>query len=415
MKSESQMNQSNTTTPWRAVYAAGLLVLGAWCGNSAAQGMPAHHMKAGKAPELGIGAAVDGQGRLWVVRKETEGAAQFLTLQNSADAGKTWSAPKRLQREPEAISADGENRPKLAFGSKGELYISYTKPLAKPYTGDIRFIRSLDGGATFDAPITVHANRAIITHRFDALQVDPQGRIYIAWIDKRDVEAAAARKQSYAGAAVYYAVSDNRGASFKGDYKLAEHSCECCRIALANTPDGKVMALWRHVFEPNIRDHALAELTPNGAVAAPQRASFDDWRIDACPHQGPALAYGSDGTRHQSWFAVKGEEGGVFYANAPRGGVLGTPIKLGSDQADHAAIAVDGATVLLAWRQFDGKTSAILGKLSGDGGRNWRDLELARTAQASDHPQLLNTGAGIVLVWRTQDEGVRVIAVKAEK
>lgn len=370
--------------------------------------------KSGK-PELGTGVAVDAQGNIWVASKETAGDAQYVVLQKSVDGGKHWSAPQRIQREPEAVSAEGENRPKLAFGSKGELYVSYTKPLAKPYTGEIRFIRSLDGGRTFAPPITVHANRDLITHRFESMIVDKSGRIYIAWIDKRDLEAATARKEKYAGAALYYAVSTDAGASFQGDYKLADHSCECCRIALALTPEDKVIALWRHVFAPNIRDHALLELTPDGKTAAPKRATFDDWRIDACPHHGPALAYGMDGTRHQAWFNVKGEAGGVFYASAPAGGELGLPVKLGSALAQHADVVAAGKEVALAWKQFDGKSTAILGKISHDGGRSWRELELARTERDSDQPHLLAAPGGIVLVWRTQTEGLRVISMPAKE
>jgi hypothetical protein len=369
-------------------------------------------MASSRAVELGTGAAADAQGRLWISGKETSDAGQYVVLQMSEDMGKTWTQPKRIQREPEAVSADGENRPKLAFGAKGELYVTYTKPLAKPYTGEIRFVRSLDGGQTFSRPLTVHANRDAITHRFESITVDKTGRIYVAWIDKRDVEAAAARKKKYAGAALYYAVSEDGGASFRGDYKVADHSCECCRIALALNPEGKPFALWRHVFEPNIRDHALIELTPTGKLAAPARASFDDWRIDACPHQGPSLAYAADGVRHQVWFNGKDDDGGVFYAATDSSGVLKTPIRLGSAQAAHADLAIEGKDVVLAWKEFNGGSTAILGKLSNDGGLTWRDKEFARTQSGSDQPHLLNTRSGIALVWRTQNEGVRVISAK---
>jgi hypothetical protein len=367
--------------------------------------------KPGKA-ELGTSAAVDADGRLWIVGKEADQSGHYVVLQSSRDMGKTWSAPKRAQREPEsAISADGENRPKIVFGTKGEIYITYTKPLTKPYTANIRFIRSTDGGNTFSAPITVHANRDVITHRFESMIVDKAGRIYVAWIDKRDLEAAAARKEKYSGAALYYAVSDDGGASFRGDYKIADHSCECCRIALALNPAGKPVALWRHVFAPNARDHALVELSADGKAGALARATFDDWRVDACPHQGPSLAYAADGTRHQAWFTGKEDTGGVFYAAADASGALKKPMRLGSELAAHADLAVRGKTVALAWKQFDGTSTAILGKLSDDGGLTWRDREFASTQGASDQPRLLNAGSAILLVWRTQNEGVRTIAV----
>jgi len=368
-------------------------------------------MSHGKSAELGTSAAIDAQGRLWIVSKEISGPDQYVVVQTSTDMGKSWSEPRRVQRQPEAVSADGENRPKIAFGSKGEMYITYTKPLAKPYTGDIRFVRSIDGGKTFAAPVTVHANRDIITHRFESLIVDREGRLYVTWIDKRDMEVAAKRKTPYAGAALYYAVSEDGGASFKGDYKIADHSCECCRIALSLDPQGKPIAFWRHVFEPNVRDHAMVELTPDGKLPMLTRATFDNWRVDACPHQGPSLAIAADGTRHATWFNVKDEEGGVFYAASVASGTQTKPVRLGSAQAAHADVAVTGKDIALAWKQFDGKATAILAKLSGDGGKTWTDVELARTQGASDQPRLLNTPVGIKLIWRTQNEGVRVIAM----
>ncbi|MES3021062.1 MAG: sialidase family protein [Pseudomonadota bacterium] len=381
-----------------------------FCGSAHAHGPMAH---GATKPELGTSAAVDGQGRLWIAGKETDAAGgQYLVLQSTIDNGATWSAPKRIGQTPEALAAEGESRPKLAFGTRGEIYVAYTRPLAKPYTGEIRFARSLDGGNSFSAPVTVHVNRDEITHRFESLIVDRAGHVYIAWIDKRDREAASARKRAYRGAAIYYAVSRDGGASFAGDFKIADHSCECCRIGLALNGKGAPVALWRHVFAPNVRDHALRELTPDGRMAPMQRASFDDWKVDACPHHGPALAYAADGTRHQAWFNIKGGQGGLFYAAAPAGGALAVPATLGTAQAQHADIAVQGDAVALAWKQFDGGATAVVGRHSRDRGASWEQHVLASTSGNSDHPRLLATPAGIVLVWRTEAEGVRVVPVR---
>ena len=82
--------------------------------------------------ELGTSAAFDTLGRLCIVSMETAREGQYVVLQMSADMGRKWSAPERIQRQAEPVSAEGENRPKIAFGKEGELYVTYTKPLAKP-------------------------------------------------------------------------------------------------------------------------------------------------------------------------------------------------------------------------------------------------------------------------------------------
>lgn len=395
---------------------AGLAVCAVLASSAHAQMAPG--MRMGAKVELGTSAALDPQGVLWIASKEVapaSPAAQYVVLQSSRDMGASWSSPRFVQQTPEPVAADGESRPKLAFGGQGQIYVAYTRPLARPYTGEIRFARSLDGGQTFSAPVTVHTNRDEITHRFESMVVDKAGRIYIAWIDKRDGELARAHKEKYRGAAIYYAVSDDGGVSFKGDFKVADHSCECCRIALALTPQGTPVAMWRHVFEPNVRDHAMRALTPDGVLPPLVRTTFDDWHIDACPHHGPSLAFAADGTRHQTWFNVRGEQGGVFYAVAGTDGKLGAVQQLGSAQAEHADLLVDGKAISLAWKQFDGKATAILGRYSRDGGATWTSATLATTRGNSDQPHLLAMPSGAVLVWRTQDEGVRIVPIDGEK
>jgi hypothetical protein len=303
----------------------------------------------------------------------------------------------------------GDARPKLALGAGGEIYVTWTRPLAKPYTGEIRLARSVDGGRTFSAPQVVHRDRQEITHRFDALAVNARGQVFVVWIDKRDlVAAAAARQPAYRGAAVYFAVSDDRGATFRGDFKAADHACECCRIALAPAPDGTVTALWRHVFAPNIRDHAVATLRPDGTASAPARATADDWRVDVCPHHGPGLARDGRGRLHAVWFSAAPQQTGVFYGLLDGGGA---GQRFGGPAAEHADVVATGDTVAVVWREFDGEKTRLRGRISADGGGRWREVELAATEGASDHPRALTFGGLCYVLWHTREQPLRLIAL----
>lgn len=370
-----------------------------------------HHASA---RDLGTGAAFDPQGRLWVAIKESSPEGQYVTIRNSDDMGKTWTPARRVMKKPEPVTASGEARPHIAFGPEGEMYISFTSTIARPHIGDIRFLRSLDGGKTFSEPVTVQTNTDAVTHSFESMVVDKTGRIYIVWVDGRDAGFAKAQGKPYAGSAVYFAVSDNRGTSFSRDVKVADHSCECCRIGLALHPENGPIALWRHVFEPNIRDHALARLTPDGRAEPLQRATFDDWRIDACPHHGPSLAFSADGRRHQVWFDGS-PSGGARYAWTNALGELSRPMALGSAQATHPDVAAHGSLVAMAWKEFDGRITTVVARWSENNGQTWRQTTLAATDAESDKPYLLGSKDGIVLLWRTQAEGIRAIPVRESR
>ncbi len=393
----------------------------AWAHESAGHAAPPAAGK-GRAPgrdRLATSAAVDPQGRLWVARVEHAGASDTSALASNIvlcwtmDDGRSWSPEQRVLRVPEPVEANGEGRPKLAFGPVGQLYLSFTRPLAKPHTGDIRFVRSADGGQSFSEPVTVQHDRAITGHRFDSMIVDRHGRIFIAWIDKRDGDGARAAKRPYRGAAIYYAVSVDDGKSFGPDLKVADHCCECCRIALSLNEDGEVVAMWRHIFEPNERDHAVAVLPVpgapavtvlpvSGAPAVPLRATFDRWRIDACPHHGPSLTFDHAGRRHQVWFSAGSDDGGLFYAATDSAGRLAEPLRLGALSAEHGEVATSGASICLVWKEFDGQTTSVFARQSGDSGASWQDRRLAASRGGSDHPHLVRSSQHIWLVWQTE-------------
>jgi hypothetical protein len=327
-------------------------------------------------------------------------------VQRSDDGGSSWQAPIPVMTAAEPVAAEGENRPKLAFGAKGEIYVAWTTPTPGPYTGDIRFARSLDGGKHWAPPMLVHRDRQLITHRFESMVVDAAGRIWVVWIDKRDLKLAEAAGRPYTGAALYYAYSEDRGASWRGDFKLADGSCECCRIALTADEQGRPAVLWRHVFAADERDHAFAVLEPaepgrtSNALA---RVTFDRWRIAACPHHGPSLAIAADGTRHAVWFNQVDGQGRVFYGQLTQAGprrVQALPAG-----ATHADVAVAGDAVAVAWKRFDGEKTRIETWLSFDAGERFSAGPVLDTALNSDQPRLVSAPQGILLVWH-RGEGV---------
>ena len=363
-------------------------------------------------PPLSATAAFDDEGRLWLATVKDG----HINLQVSTDKGGNFGAPLTVNAAPENIAADGENRPKIAFGSNGKIYISWTQSLAQPFSGNVRFSRSLDGGRSFSPPVTVNDDREIITHRFETLGVDRRGGIHLVWLDRRDQSAAAAKGEKYTGLAVYHATSTNEGASFSTNKKIADHSCECCRIALAVDNDATPVVFWRHIFGQNNRDHALRRLDGTSAMV---RVSHDNWEVDACPHHGPTLAIGSDGVYHLAWFNNAPARHGLFYSRSRDGGqTFSAPLAFGdfTAQASHPQVLSLGARVWLAWKEFNGQESTVRIMHSTDDGLSWSaPVVLAATDGASDHPLLISDGVQAYLSWNTVKQGYRLTALGREK
>ena len=374
---------------------------------------------------LAVSVAFDANGNLWRARAKND----FVLVDMSRDLGKSFAKPIAINPIAQKISADGEARPKIVIGPEGNIYLTWTEALKTPFSGYVWFVRSINSGKSFDKPLIVHQDRSEITHRFDALNVAPNGNVTVTWVDKRDLIAANAANKPYDGAAIYYAVSSNRGASFSVEQKLADSSCECCRIVTTNKPDGTVVAMWRHVFAGSERDHMLAEipqLTKSGQpISAPmlKRATFGHWQIDGCPHHGAAIASGGEGKDwwgyHMAYFDGNDKKPGLYYSRMD--GVAwasSPPKKFGNNknQAGHPALLAMGDQVWLVWREIELKNNmahqSIVGMFSDDGGRSWQDAKVLATSMGkTDYPQLVGFQGKTYLAWNTVDEGFLLLGL----
>jgi len=369
----------------------------------------AHTM--GSKSTLAISVAFDSNGKLW--RASVRNG--FVLVDASEDLGKSFSESVKVNQSEQKIGADGEARPKIAIDSKGNIYLTWTEALKTPFAGYVWFSRSINGGKSYEKPYVVHQDRAEITHRFDALNVAPDGKITVAWVDKRDLMAAKAADKPYDGAAIYYAISADAGKTFAPEQKLADSSCECCRIALTNKPDGTVVAMWRHVFAGSERDHAIAEINSNKPPAI-VRASFGHWKIDGCPHHGAALAYGEGFGYHMAYFDGAGDKPSLMVSRMDgEAWVSSPPKKFGNmkNSAGHPALLSLGDKVWLVWKETNAaKETEIYQMKSVDGGKSWDDAKrIFMTKDKADYPQLIENKGKVFLAINTVVEGFNLVPI----
>lgn len=408
VKHSAQRFSSQPGWAWDAGVNALCLWACALCFSLLSAGSQAHEAHTEQAASLlAVSVVGDAQGRLWMAQAR-QGQ---VWVAMSEDGGKQFGQEVAVHPQSMKVAAAGEARPKIALGPQGQVYVSWTESLKKPYAGYIWFARSLDGGKHFEPPMLVHQDREEITHRFDALHVAANGTVTVAWVDKRDLLAAKVAGKAYEGAAIYYAVSTNQGKSFSPEQKLADSSCECCRIAMTSKADGTVAVLWRHVFEGSERDHAMAEIAPGGKPVL-VRASYGHWKIDGCPHHGAALAVGEGFGYHLAYFDGAGDKPGLRVARMDAAAWVTSPPKRVGDarkNAAHPALFSQGDAVWLAWQEHQGNQAEILLMRSVDGGRSWSAPEVAlRSNGKLDYPQWVSLAGQVSLVVNSAEQGLVV-------
>lgn len=395
-------------TPWIALATLALslaILISCAAGGSSRQSADGYGQYQDTPVKLPVSAIFGPDRRLWRVVSTDD----HVYVDYSTDYGKSFSPPVAVNEERVPIRSRGEYRSQIVVDSAGRIYVAYPAYGLQPWTTYLSV--SEDNGRHFSVPEPL-SDQATAANSFEAvLAIDGQDRLHAFWHDERE----SASEET--GNAIYFSVRDSAGKSLESNRKLAEGACSCCRLALDFDIDGQPVLLFRNIYPGNIRDHELAKADPAGTGWARTRVSEDEWRIEACPTDGPALAIGTDGRYHIAWFTQGSVRQGLFYANSSdRGQHFSKPMPIGNSKDQlpgHPDVISLGQRVILAWSEFDGIKTRIMILQSNDRGNTWSQVRsVAESTSESDFPFLLTDGQAIFLSWNSQIEGYRLIPIE---
>jgi hypothetical protein len=387
-----------------------LLCLAALLAAGTAAAQHQHGKPGAGAPEAFTATPAFGpDGTLWLVRPVVD----RIVMTRSGDLGKTFSQPVVVTPEPMNLDWGPDARARIVVDDKGGLVVTFGTFQDKNFNGRAYFARSTDNGANFTKPRAITADTT--SQRFEVAGVDPSGRVFAAWLDKRNVAGARAAGRGYPGAALAYAW-ENGEAGF-GDTAIAlDDTCECCRLGLAFAAAGRPVVAFRNIFPGSVRDHAVITFRDDKTPGPLRRVSVDDWKIEACPHQGPSLAIAPDGSYHVAWFTDGSARKGLFYARADSADApfsVPRPLSKPDRQPARPYLLASGPALHLVWKEFDGTKAVVRWQVSHDSGRRWTEARtVADTEDASDHPLLVADRQRVYLSWLTKIEGYRLIPLE---
>ncbi|HEX8847480.1 MAG TPA: sialidase family protein [Pyrinomonadaceae bacterium] len=332
--------------------------------------------------EPAVAAAPDGTVYVaWVVHQENKDADVMLAHLDAE--GKVKGEPTRVNPNAgEATSWRGD-QPTVKVAPDGTIYVGWTARItSQKHANDLFLSASRDGGKTFEPPVKVNDDRKAVGHGMHSLAVGADNRVYVAWLDERDVvkphpakQTGAAQKMENmeANRDVFFAASSDGGRTFSPNQRLAKDACPCCKTAVEADARGRVFVSWRQVLPGEYRHIALAASEDGGRnFRAPVIVSDDRWMIAACPVSGPALAIGDDNALRVVWYTEgdKGGAPGLFWAQSTddgktfsesrplaKGEARGTPLLLAGGKS--------GATVI--WESNEGGPSRVMSAKLADG------------------------------------------------
>jgi hypothetical protein len=288
----------------------------------------------------------------WLEPTPKAPATEALRFARLDPKSNTWSAPRTIASGSDWL-INSADFPALIVGSDGRATAVWyvNNPPSSAPTGHEHadggyhavFSQTADAGRTWSAPVPL--TRESDSVEFASLTTLADGRVLAVWLDGRALAKGGKAQQLFA-----------RIVGAAGPDGLIDAAvCDCCQTTLTAFPDGTALLAYRGRSEEEQRDIRVTRFRGT-EWDEPRPLNNDDWRINACPVNGPRLT--SDGGRvAAAWFTGAGDEPRVLASMSPDAGArFMLPVRIDRGKpAGHVDTAVlhDGA-VLVTWLETDG-------------------------------------------------------------
>ena len=331
-------------------------------------------------------------------------ADSAFALRVAAFDGRKWS-PTRTVRTARDFFVNWADFPSVQALDGNRLAVHWLQRVGKgTYAYHVKVAFSNDGGATWSAPVTAHRDTSPQEHGFVALWREGD-RLGAAWLDGQKYgKAATASHDDHDPAKEMMVAStlfDRRGRR-GAEVILDARACDCCQNSAAVTAHGPIVG-YRERTPEEIRDIYVARRV-NGRWLPGKPVHRDNWKIPACPVNGPNVA--ADGRRAVvAWFTAARDTARVLVAFSDNAGeTFGPPIRVDNGRPAgrvDTELLADGSALVSWIERVGGDTAAVrVSRVTRDG-RAGMPLTIATSsaARASGFPRMAATGEHVMFAW----------------
>lgn len=299
--------------------------------------------------------------------------------------------------------ADAPSVMRMASGTLVANWFVTTREEVEGY--DTLMTYSTDDGRTWAKPFKPHRDKTKTQHGFTTYVEMPDKGLGVIWLDARDQENNTTDPEG--GVVTLRFTSFDPMWKQGADVEVNRRVCECCQTSATVTPDG-VIAAFRDRSDKEIRDIAVTRLE-NGKWTDAQIVHADNWEVDSCPVNGPALsARGRE--LAVAWFSVKDDQGHAYAAFSHDAGRSWTaPVRLDEKQSlGHVDIELlDDGAAAASWVEFADKRQRFTMRRVDPSGARSAPIVIAGEGQGrvTGYPRMARTGDELVFAWSESAAG----------
>lgn len=341
--------------------------------------------------------AVSADGRVYMSWLEPAPDSAFA-LRFSELKGRRWTPPRTI-RAGRDFFVNWADFPSLEPLAGGRLVAHWLQRTGKStYAYGVRIAISADGGRSWGPTIIPHRDSAPQEHGFVALWREGDG-LGAVWLDGRKYE----KSGHHAANEMMVMTTTITARGVRGpEVRLDERTCDCCQNAVAMTSSGPIVA-YRDRSPDEIRDiYVTRRIRGRWTTGVP--VHHDNWKIAACPVNGPALA--ARGKRVAlAWFTAARDTARVHIAFSDDAGAsFQQPVRIDGGKPGgrvDVSLLPDGGALVSWLERTGGDTAAVLVRRVGRRGElgTTRTVAVSSGARASGFPRMVVAGGDAVFAW----------------
>lgn len=344
---------------------------------------------------------------------ERSGEAASLRFSERTDAG--WTGARTVASGTNWF-VNWADVPSVFRLRNGDLAAHWLqKSAGSTYAYDVRLSFSKDDGRTWSTSVTPHHDGRKTEHGFASLFQMPGASLGLVWLDGRQMKEGDHEGMDVGAMSLRSAIYGTDGVQ-ASEMLVDDRVCECCPSAAAVTQDGPIVA-FRNRTTDEIRDIYVSRMV-GGKWTEPRAVHNDNWRIAACPVNGPALsANGRDVAI--AWFTAVGNEGHVYAAfSSDAGATFGPPVRIddvGAVGRVDVELLADGSAAV-TWIEFAEQRSEFRIRRAERGGARSSSMAVAGIAsgRSSGYPRLARRGNELLFAWVETGEKPQVRTAVAQ-
>ena len=330
----------------------------------------------------------------------------------AAHDGTKWSEARTIAASRDFF-VNWADFPSIAVLDGGRLAVHWLQrngPATFAY--GVRIAQSRDNGVTWSAPVTPHRDSTQSEHGFVAMWRE-RGALGAVWLDGRKF-----KKDGHDAGNEMMLVSTTLkpDGSLGPEVRLDERTCDCCQNAAAVTANGPIVA-YRNRSTEEIRDiYVTRRVSGKWATGIP--VSNDNWKIAACPVNGPAIS-ARDKRVALAWFTAPGDSARVNLAFSDDAGATFTaPVRVDAGTPAgrvDVALLPDGGALVTWVERVGGEVAAVRARRFARDGKAGLSTTIASStaARASGFPQMAVTGANVMFAWTVPGKPSRIRVARA--